>query len=479
MILTSSFSFLSFCITGIILYTVPELKAIGSFMSLQPQLTNVLAARSGLQRPSRSALREDWKRYVLQIFQLFQMDPSLTMPMINPVTGSMPLATSSIPALNQLHASASVVHVGGNYLMPTHFVPQPPMHSLNQMSSSFAAPTGYAGVNVQQRGPQHLLQRENANGLSQHSLGPAQSIEYFKGIECIDMIRYPDGLPGALLYSYQQISQYKGYPSKLRYMQIIKQEKLDTKKSTPTEMQPATPFECHAVNTLKGMGCTDTQEIMSSLKHIQSQNPSAGSESIIEQVLMHIVCQREEKSEAEKMDQARIQSEQFQVLHERNDEPKCTNYTDDEMLGFVGSKSIRFPKSYLLESPKVKTLFHSLLQKQKDDGTVRDLFEIENKAIKYYGDSLPEPFFTLLRVKIEIWHDEFLGEVTAFSDDGRSVLVDRIKNEIELIQRAMYSLSEQDEALQVPRLFISSKAIAIEKGLMSRQKNDVIIIDDD
>jgi hypothetical protein len=460
-------------------YKVPELKAIGFFVSRHTQLIRILETRSELKRPSGSAKRQDWENYCTHTFNFLQINPSYfsLLSTENIQATNVSLRTVSDNSANNGGMKGNVISSQVNCSSG--------MNSLGQFATTnaFSIPMVQAAQSASVSLP---FQQNTAQSVSlsvpavtQPSSYPAQTIEYFNGVECIDIVRYPNGLPANLLYAYQQKSQYEGYPSRLRYKQVkIKQEKREPNQMAQADT-PQTPFESHIVNSLRQMGCTDVQEIMSSLRYVQRQNPTIGGDSLVDTTLMHIVQQREERDEAKKMDEARIQSEQI-LLVERTDKPQDIAYTNDEMLGFGGSKSIQFPKSHLLQSQKVKILFHTIVRMNGDDGIIRELLEIENKANKFYGDKLPEPFFRhILCNKIERWHDDSLGQKTVLSDDGLSDLIDKMKKEFHVIQNSIYSLSEQDETLQVPRLFISARANAIAKGLISHQPDDVIMIDDD
>ncbi len=467
---------------------------MGCFVYEHPELRPELEAQPNfLQRPAKSAKKQAWEQYCSRMFQFLERRSCFVQFISRSPNNSQAATASRSANINVNPAAANTNAPDTNDSSTYNYDPWRPSFGQQAaignnlpMASSYQLPLSAASLSV-------AINHQNsslsiATSAANHPLQPSSysqtDVEYFDGIECIDIVRYPNGLPANLLYAYQQKSYYKGYPSKLRHRQVeIKQEKMQQTNridQPDTDTTPQTPLEYHIVSSLRQMGCTDVQEIMSSLRCVQRQNPTLAGDVLMDSTLMHVVQQREEKAEAKKMDEARIQSEQI-LLEERNDTPKKRAvYTNDEMLGFVGSPSIQFPMSYILQSRKAQVLFHTIIQMNGDHGIIRKLLEIENKATKFYGDKLPEPFFRyILCTKIEQWYDETLGQDAMLTAEVMSAIVDRVHEDFRMIEKSMYSLTEQDETLQIPKLFISAKEDAKAKGLLSYQIDEVITIDDD
>ena len=294
------------------------------------------------------------------------------------------------------------------------------------------------------------------------------SIDYFNGVECLDIIKYTNGLPAPLLQELHRISHHKGYPSKLRYKQVkIKEEKqTQAPRATAQADTPQTLVENVLVSSLRQMGFSDLQEIMSSMRTIQEQvqNQMVGNGILADMIMMHIVYQREEKEEARKMDAARIQSENTMILQETEDSGNTRVeivYNANEILGAEGQTSLLFDESFLLTSMEVKTIFRSLLH--EDNGVVQKLLDIEKKCLRWYG-TITEPFFRfILCEKIESWLDD-IGQ--------HKVLTERLEKEIKIIEHDLYVISDQSEHLRAPRMFISAQENAFSKGLIS---NEIVI----
>jgi len=220
----------------------------------------------------------------------------------------------------------------------------------------------------------------------------------------------------------------------------------------------------------------------------------------------------------------------------------ATTSTTNTTTGNLSTKSIHFPHSHLLSSIKVRTIFHSILvaqhcqsqsrsssQPHKNDTirvakaemvTIKNLLSLEQKANKWYGDVTPKPFFGhVLCKRIESWYsnsnrnsrsnhkmdndnlnttknyivieeDEDIDNadnmdvdinvnVNVDEQSNNNILMKKMEDEVKAIENAMYNLSEQDVRLQVPKLFIEAREVAIEHGWIDQPKDDVIIIDDD
>lgn len=304
------------------------------------------------------------------------------------------------------------------------------------------------------------------------SQSPSMAIEYWKGIELINLVKYRDGIPHPLMRELQRISQYKGYPSKLRYEQVKIKQEPKHKSDTKEQLLPRNETEVQIVNGLRGMGFQDMQEIVTSMRQVQMENPLAAGDMLIDMIMMHIVQQREEKEESKKMDAARIQSEQSRILQETDYcHEDCIQivYSVEELLGTEGNICWLFKDSFLLKSPKVKKLFHDLIINKRDENLmVQKLLTIEKKSKKWYGDAIEAFFRFILCEKIEKWYDELaLANSTDTTDQTMRVISQRLEEEITYIERELYLVSDESEHMREPRLFKSARDVVTARGLMT------------
>jgi hypothetical protein len=294
-------------------------------------------------------------------------------------------------------------------------------------------------------------------------------------VELIDLVKYHKGIPPALLNELQRISTYKGYPSRLRYEQVkIKQE--PKYEDNDENDEPKNVVEVHISNTLRQMGFQNMQEIMTSMRKIQSDHPMVGGEILIDMIMMHIVQQREEREESRKMDEARIQSEQTRIVRETEFcRAGCNGivYSIDELLGIEKIENWAFKDSFLLKSFKVKNLFYELIHEKTNYRLpVQKLLTIEKKSRKWYGDTTEAFFGHILTEKIEEWYDELCNSTGAV-DVVRNKIVQRLEAEISHIEHELYMISDDSEHMREPRLFKSAREVATSRGLMT----DVIQLD--
>ena len=447
-------------------------------MGRQQEIMYLAGINPQLKRPTSSAKKQEWLDYALLVFNFLDANPSYWDALTNVSMNCDRIRNNCVGEHNQ----SATVPVQGH----SNSVVIVSDESVSTLGSQYNMKL--TSVQAEQHAPYHSQYISNTSSssttatafASPFSSASAQDIdvEYINGIESIDIIKYPNGIPQILLYKLQQISQYKGFPSKLRYEQVkIKQEKMEPQITIQVD-SPQTPFELYVVNELAQMGFQDQSEIMMGFRHIQKENPEMDANAMIQTTMLYIVQQREEKDEARKMDEARFQSEQSIILQERVDRKVEANipFTADEMLGFVGGRSEQFPHSHLLKSSRLKMLFRALLDSfDADQGIVRKLLTIEKKAKSWYGD-VSEAFFRYtLCEKIEKLYDK-VGNTPTLSSDQQANIIDQLKSEINSIEKAIYTLSEQAHGLQVPKIFISSRDAAVSKGLI---ESDVIMIDDD
>jgi len=440
-------------------------------MSLRFHQAQGAMGQHTLARPASSARKQDWSNYAQSIFSFLDANPAywdslnLDVGTVETVRVSMDMDMSADGSLNQIANGTSSLP---NLNQAAHG------SNSSEVTTSTSSPSSVQAVQ-----PSSFSSSSSSSQSQSAQQHPTQRIEYINGVECINIIQYPNGIPPNLLYELQQVSQYKGYPSKLRHEQVrIKQEKITKATQVIQVDTPQNPFECYIVNALRQMGFQDMHEIMTGLRHAQGANQMMAADCMAEMIMMYIVEQREEKEEAKKMDEARMHSENSIILQEgeRGGDLMSTVYTTDELLGFIGGQSKAFPDSQLLCSTKVKMLFRSLLQTEDfAPGVIRKLLTLENKANKWYN-KVPVPFFKhILREKVEGWYDDTMGQTSELSHDQKLDLIEKLKNEIGVIENAMYNLSEQAEGLLTPKLFISARATAVSRGLV---EDEVVIMVD-
>jgi hypothetical protein len=313
-------------------------------------------------------------------------------------------------------------------------------------------------------------------------------IEYYKGTQCLNLVKYPEGIPQPLMEVMKRKSQYQGYPSKLRYEQVkIKREKQERGSETnePQQDTPKTPLESNAVSLLRQMGFQDMQEIMSSLRNVQRLSPHLTQvESLTDAVMMDLVSSREEKDEARKMDAARMMSEttvRVRTEYDDSNSNEIIMYDWKEMLGIGTTESVAYPSSELLKSSKVKNLFYSLLiSSDEAQKLVKKLLNLEQKSSKWYGKKIPIAFFRYnLARKIELWEKNVSTSVPLQSWAVKD-LISKLQSEISNMETAMYDLSQQVDGalgLKIPKIFMSAYKDAQKAGHLEDESGEIIVID--
>lgn len=409
-------------------------------------------------RPATSARKQEHSDYIQRVFTIFDSNPAAWDA----------LEKSSAETCNQrrnhsTEVSSSVICSPRKEFIVEAEGNDPPRTNLPQQTNN---------IYIHKSANAHRIPKTDE---TREETSQSPAVEYWKGIELIDLLKYRDGIPSSLLNELQRISHYKGYPSKLRYEQVrIKQE--PKRKSHTDDHLPKNETEVQIVNALRGMGFQDLQEIMMSMRQIQMDNPLVGGEILIDMIMMHIVQQREENEESKKMDAARIQSEQSRIRQEtefNNDDCVQVVYSVDELLGLEDRKRCLFKDSFLLKSPKVKKLFYNLITENKDENfLVQKLLTIEKKSRKWYGDTTEAFFRFLLCEKIEKWCDELTNSSNA-SNQTMRVIRQRLESEISHIEHELYLVSDESEHMREPRLFKSARDVVTSKGLMT----DIIHID--
>ena len=211
------------------------------------------------------------------------------------------------------------------------------------------------------------------------------------------------------------------------------------------------------------------------------------------------------------MDIAREQSEaivaQEQLMHKSTMNQIYQTLSIQELIGIPSvnnnntNTSQYFPTSSILKSSKAKIQFQLMIECCDDPANhihtarmkIINLLTLEQKAYKWFGDKIPHGYFGIkIPEIISKWNIPSKninnidnGSDTTQQQDKKMNLLLLLQSEIEIIENAMYSLSEQvegDLGLMIPKKFIEARNDAISKGLISdpsKKKDDLIVIDDD
>ena len=271
----------------------------------------------------------------------------------------------------------------------------------------------------------------------------------------------------------------------------VKKEPNTSSSSTDIPLQPRDFRESNMVSQMRGMGFTDTTEILTALRAVAAQREevsivSAASshnnasmngsngwsfQEQTEAAMMWIVQQREEVEEAKKLDEARISSEQADMATEHSRKQTMElELKNSDMVSLLGSvdddKEIRskhFPYSALLCDQPVKRVLSIASSDSSGKDQVIRLLNLEKKARKWYGTVLPFSYFSYcLRPRIECWLS------------AESNICQKLSNESDIIEKAMFTLTEQVEGGlgRVPRIFFDAQQEAFKQGKPTASPDD-------
>jgi hypothetical protein len=222
----------------------------------------------------------------------------------------------------------------------------------------------------------------------------------------------------------------------------------------PNPTQPSTPQEATLFAELRQMGFTDVQELLTAIRNFttpsddttttdnDNNNAAAAAAPTLansEQVMMWIISQREEAEEAKKMDEARLRSESL-----RKEQAELQKRAAQERLDAAGLTEFKelFPGSWILQDSKLP--LDTWVETIKD--SLVELLNLEKQAIKFYGVKLPRGYFEQLCLRLE--------ECSNSSSSHKCKIKTEMKNECEILQTALYRLSEQQGG--VPRIFLTT-----------------------
>ena len=251
-------------------------------------------------------------------------------------------------------------------------------------------------------------------------------------------------------------------------------------------LQPRDFRESNLVTHLRDMGFVDTQEILTALRAVAAEreeisivapNTFGGpfstsgwsTQEHVEAAMMWIVSSREEAEEAKKMDEARISSEQADdaMVESRRQEMERELRSADlvDLIGSVeednaGVRSKYFPHSTLLKNRCVKTVLKAVARQNLGKEQVIRLLDLESKARKWYGTVLPYCYF---QYALCPRFERYANEIPA---SGAQNLIQRLSNEGDQLEQAMFNLSEQEEGGvgNVPKLFLAAQKEASQDG---------------
>ena len=271
----------------------------------------------------------------------------------------------------------------------------------------------------------------------------------------------------------------------------VKTEPTSSASSTDILLQPRDFRESNMVSNLRGMGFTDTTEILTALRAVAAQreevsiisaatshnnagNGSNGwsSQEQTEAAMMWIVQQREEVEEAKKLDEARISSEQADMATEHSRKQTMElELKNSDMVSLLGSvdndieiRSKHFPYSALLCDQSVKRVLSIASSDSSGKDQVIRLLNLEKKARKWYGTVLPFSYFSYcLRPRIE-----------CLLSAESNVICQKLSNESDIIEKAMFTLTEQVEGGlgRVPRIFFDAQQEAFKQGKPTASPDD-------
>jgi hypothetical protein len=234
------------------------------------------------------------------------------------------------------------------------------------------------------------------------------------------------------------------------------------------------------------MGFTDIREMLSGIRATSANNNNNRDDGIVsilphqwnqqqqvEAAMMWIVNQREEATEAAKLDEARLSSEMedkaLEKLRKEEMERQMKLASLNNLFGSItasssSSSSQYFPHSVLLNNIQVRKVFHAIGSGPGKDTCIK-LLQLEAKARKWYGTVLPFAHFKyVLCPCFETWSNEFL---VSDSVSSYSILIQKVSNKSNELERGMYNLSNQEQGSfgMAPKLFLEAQRDAEAKGL--------------
>lgn len=216
---------------------------------------------------------------------------------------------------------------------------------------------------------------------------------------------------------------------------------------------PQTPTEAMLLPQLLQMGFPK-QEILDGIRQCQSTNNNATTLTA-DEVMLHLVSQREEAEEARKEDEVRLASEdqkQEEIRRrERNQQESLSQATTKDDLKAI------FSESWVVNAMSPESIFATLNCKARDD--FLEFLKLEEKSRKWYGWVLPAEYFRKV------------GKQLKSDADKEEEATTYVKGEREKLRSGLYELKEQIKGQ--PKIFLD------EKPDEKIGQVEIVIIDDD
>ena len=216
---------------------------------------------------------------------------------------------------------------------------------------------------------------------------------------------------------------------------------------------PRTPTEAMLLPQLLQMGFPK-QEILDGIRQCQSTNNNATTLTA-DEVMLHLVSQREEAEEARKEDEVRLASEdqkQEEIRRrERNQQESLSQATTKDDLTAI------FSESWVVHTMSPESIFATLNSKGRDD--FLEFLKLEEKSRKWYGWVLPAEYFRKV------------GKQLKTDADKEEKATTYLKKEREKLRSGLYELKEQLKGQ--PKIFLD------EKPDEKIGQVEIVIIDDD
>jgi hypothetical protein len=173
----------------------------------------------------------------------------------------------------------------------------------------------------------------------------------------------------------------------------------------------------------------------------------------VDDVMIDIITAREEAAEAQKMDEARRQSEQCRKEEAKKRRDQIQRDRQDKLASatFADLGQLYFPHSWILHGPAAGRLQHSITAAYGSTTPLKQaliqLLELEAKARKWYGPTLPAAYFRRV-LSAEL----FLANHVDNDEDATTTLSDTLSDRVNYLQHVMYQLSAQTKS-GVPKVF--------------------------
>jgi len=227
---------------------------------------------------------------------------------------------------------------------------------------------------------------------------------------------------------------------------------------------PQNPTEAILLQQLLQMGFLK-QEILDGVRQCQSGTASIPS---ADEVMLHLVTQREEAEEARKEDEVRLRSEdqtqEESKRREQNQEETLSKATTGEDL------SALFAESWVLKAMSANDLSVSQILRNSDSRTdFLEFLKLEEKSRKWYGWILPSDYFRKVGKRLMDAGDNSYNK----NDKNKPIKNKFLSNEREKLRSGLYELKEQLNGQ--PKIFLDQQRPKEKNG----SATEIVVIDDD